>query len=357
MTVNKDFLEELVDALLQLPAMAGRERRDELVCSLLVDCTHWTRLDDPRLDLLQLLRKLDDLGASAPGQQHPLVALATNASSLAERASDRSRLIKLAKEAERSTLLAAQPQPADAIELEALVETEAWVDREFVRRALEVADAVARIVVVEEAGPPTAATGWLITPRHLVTNWHVLAGRTRETSNAVLTRRAAAATAVFDVRRDRGGGTTSAPLELLSASPPLDLAVLRLTEATTRRPLQLGQREAVPGTTLNIPHYGITGALRFAIGDNVVVSNGGTPSRVQYLGQAEPVASGAPICDGRWRVVGTHRAAVRVTPVVMRGCEYHIHNEGVPLAELHEHLRGLSEVAPFVSQSDGDVGT
>ena len=63
---------------------------------------------------------------------------------------------------------------------------------------------------------------------------------------------------------------------------------------------------------MNLVQHSRGGALQFAIRNNFFVRPGDTPEFIRYQTDTEPGASGSPVCNDTWQVVGLHHAS---TPV------------------------------------------
>ena len=122
----------------------------------------------------------------------------------------------------------------------------------------------------------------------------------------------------FDHTQEIGG----TPLKcigarLLDSDKTLDYAIIELTEASKvadRPPLRLiRQAPALArGSRMNLVQHAKGGPLQYAIRNNFFVRTGETPDSLLYQTDTEQGASGSPVCDDRWQVVGLHRASREV---------------------------------------------
>ena len=143
--------------------------------------------------------------------------------------------------------------PTDAEEKEAIVHEDDMVPYAFVKRGLEVAASVAKLLVprhengkkILKGGDPILffGTGWLATPDLLVTNHHVvnarMDGEPAAPENDLLAQ-SAATVAKFDYDSELASGVEVSAIRLEAWSLDLDYAVLRVG-TTDRRPLRLSR--------------------------------------------------------------------------------------------------------------------
>ncbi|HUR79437.1 MAG TPA: hypothetical protein VM733_01630, partial [Thermoanaerobaculia bacterium] len=173
----------MVDALLRLPGIEDRSTRTALLSGIGVALG---RVDNQYLDLTRIIDQLDPLGRLDNGER-PIVIVARNAARMVP-GTDLGRLLEsLAHDVEEA--YGAEPLLADVPAVpEALIfgGTGEWVTSTFLEQARLVGRRVARILVPRivrgEVEHPVGAlgTGWLIGPRLLLTNHHVVNARENE---------------------------------------------------------------------------------------------------------------------------------------------------------------------------------
>jgi endonuclease G, mitochondrial len=184
-------------------------------------------------------------------------------------------------------------------------------------------------------------TGWMIGPRLLITNHHVVNARTpREppASDADFAAQAQATQAEFDYVRSAATLTTVPALECAASDRELDYAVLRLGDAASdRAPLRLRTNPLTtpPGSALrervNVLQHPNGDPMRLGFRNNFVVT--GSATRLSYLTDTRGGSSGSPICDDAWFVAGLHRgwATIEGEPVKVWGKEIRQENYGTPI--------------------------
>jgi V8-like Glu-specific endopeptidase len=106
------------------------------------------------------------------------------------------------------------------------------------------------------------------------------------------------------------------------------------------------------GDRLNIIQHPRGTSKRIAIRSNFFVDRLNTaeePSRIRYLTDTEPGASGSPVLDDNWQVLGLHHAAIPVPESQYRGRTIKYNNQGIAvsaiLADLEPVLRREIAVA------------
>jgi V8-like Glu-specific endopeptidase len=225
---------------------------------------------------------------------------------------------------------------------------------------------VARIVVTRhERGMPTTSpgsstpvtskgTGWLIGPRHVITNHHVINARSESEPLAAepdLRRQAETASVQFDYDHVDATGTEATVRELSAwvawnSAPALDYAILELAEPVPRAPLTLSPTSLLTYASAVAPV-------------NIIQHPGGNPKQIgvrnnltsallddelHYFTDTMRGSSGSPVCDDLWRVVALHRAEYRLrTPTNFQGKSTAWVNRGVRIDRIIEHLRSTHE--------------
>ncbi|WP_055599764.1 trypsin-like peptidase domain-containing protein [Streptomyces aureus] len=216
--------------------------------------------------------------------------------------------------------------------------------------------AVARIKVPPYQGGapqpqafPHAGTGWLIAPRLLVTNHHVVTARSRTgpermvVDPADLQLQAQNSTCRFDYLDDESGTEEVSGGALLASDEALDYAVLRLADG-----------RASPETVLRVATEPLKVAKDQPVAVNVIQHPGGAPKRIglrnnlvyeaddrdlRYFTDTRAGSSGSPVLTDDWTVVALHRGARRVEDVSFQGKNTAFVNVGTQVSSVLRHLR------------------
>jgi V8-like Glu-specific endopeptidase len=217
------------------------------------------------------------------------------------------------------------PKPATLANLPGAPELErilgarsSLVDIGWLARGAEVATAVGRLTVSSPSNR-SYGTGFLVGPRRVLTNAHVLPGATTAVElwlGYELDARGRASEvevhpgAVASIRRTDDAALDWATIELESA-PSDRFARLPLSPSA---PLEVGDHVAV------VQHPGAErkklGVLTNTVVALVDAPMGGSRRRayVQYLTDTEPGSSGSPVFNDRWEVVALHYGSVERSP-------------------------------------------
>ena len=213
-------------------------------------------------------------------------------------------------------------------------------------------------------------TGWMLAPRLLITNWHVINARW------VLEPRASAedfrlqgdATRVeFDFYRASSKIHATRAVGCVASNSELDYALLRLPEnALARPPLRLRTNHILKPQNrplrerVNVLQHPNGDPMRLGFRNNFVVS--GTDSRLSYLTDTAGGSSGSPICDDAWFVAALHRgfATIPGEPLKVWGKPIRQENYGTPIGRILDHiathhpdLRAEVEVGQLALRLDG----
>lgn len=203
---------------------------------------------------------------------------------------------------------------------------------------LELALDAARAVVRVRA-PRWVGTGFMVSPRLMVTNHHVVPDR------AI----AATSSYTFNYQVDRAH--RAVPAEVCSASGDglfytderLDLTVLELeTPFTAFQPLIMRARQAKRDQRVTIIQHPGGHYKKISMQNNFVAY--ADARVVQYTTSTEPGSSGAPVFDQEFNVIGVHHAGgLLSTPV---SSERYLRNEGIStVAILDDLARNAPEIA------------
>jgi V8-like Glu-specific endopeptidase len=181
----------------------------------------------------------------------------------------------------------------------------------FLERGMTAADAVARIEVCDEEGRVAGhGTGFMVSPRLLLTNHHVLG--TAES----------AASSWVDFRHELDAlgrpveATTFAldPLAFFFTDPELDCTVIAVAPTTpdgsipvaTFGWLRLSSSDdlALPGEWLSLVHHPAGRGKQVSLRQNLLI--GQAEGLLWYASEAAAGSSGAPVFNDAWQVVALH---------------------------------------------------
>lgn len=227
--------------------------------------------------------------------------------------------------------------------------------------AVKVGAAVARLIVLRHEGgnvvhwpgtnkPVTyRGAGWLIGPQHVITNHHVINARSESEPSAPepdLRLQATTARVQFDYDFD-GAEESNTPVESLAAwddwrnQPPLDYAILKLAEPSTRTPVTLapkslaGFEDAV--APVNIIQHPNGNPKSIGVRNNLTSEL--AEHELRYFTDTMRGSSGSPVCNDLWQAVALHRAEFRLcTPTNFQGKDSAWVNRGVRIDRIIDHL-------------------
>jgi len=328
-----DIQRKLVTALLRLPVMADYAGRSSLLQGLPPAPLNRSAAID-RLDLNNIVSGLQQLGRlTDQGGTRPLIVVVDNALEYVPPGSEVSQELNEVKRLLAEYYGGDSQAPVETAQqdLEALVfgrQRDSRLAYAFAEGAVRTARSVARLTVPRFSNgflqPGVGyGTGWLIAPGIMITNHHVIENRDARSGEPPATpedfkAQAEAAEIWFDYYREIGGDPTKCRgAQLLASSRQLDYAVLRLAEAD-----KVADRKALPvipqapalvrGARMNLVQHPRGGALQYAIRNNFFVRLGDAPQLIRYQTDTEPGASGSPVCNDTWQVVGLHHASTAV---------------------------------------------
>jgi len=336
MTQFIDIQHKFVATLMRIPGMDDYSFRSSLLQGL-PPTTLQRSAGVAMLDLNNIISGLNGLGRLADqGGTRPLIVVVDNALAYVPAGGDVARELNEVKRllaehygGDAQAPIAATSQ--DLKELEALVfgrYRDTRLAFAFITAAERTARSVMRLTVprifdgVQQAGVGYG-TGWLIARGVVITNHHVIDNRDIQMGESHASpedfkAQAEATEAWLDYYQEIGGNPLKcAGAHLLASSLALDYAVIELVEAAKvadRAPLPtVGQQSAlVRGSRMNIVQHARGGPLQYAIRNNFFVRPGDTPQFIRYQTDTEPGASGSPVCDDTWHVVGLHHASTTV---------------------------------------------
>lgn len=330
--LDPELRRKFVDALLKIPVTQTFAGRSDLLNGL-PDVALTRSENIARLDLNQIIDGWVRLGRDPHSGIRPLIVIAENAlqhigewqGDLYTTFQEIMRELELYYGGEPPTKTLPEVKP----ELLLFKGQDERVSFNFVERALETAKSVARFKVprifdgqYRYEGDDMFGTGWLIAPGVLITNHHVIAARERSESPANpedFQQQAEGVTVWFDYFRERGSYLECQGAELLWKNRDLDYAIIRLKEAEkvdNRKPLPIIEQspKLQRGDRLNIVQHSRGGPMIYAIRNNFYVGIGATQNFLRYLTDTEGGASGSPILNDHWKVVGLHHAATPIPP-------------------------------------------
>jgi endonuclease G len=217
---------------------------------------------------------------------------------------------ELAKRAKNLSFGGSQPSPT---EYERMLGTNDLVDEFYLERALAAAKPVCRLILRNAAGRETEwATGFMISPRVLLTNWHVFETED-DATNAI---------AEFEYKLDiRGNPAPSMrflirPERFYASNRELDYAVVAVDETSMDGGSALsrfGYHRLIPTAGKILEREWITiiqhpGGQRrqFAIRENQLIAK--EERFLWYMSDTAPGSSGAPAFNDSFQVVALHHA-------------------------------------------------
>ena len=258
-----------------------------------------------------------------------------------------------------STTSDVQAVPRDNGALEITIEQDDTIDVGFLHSGSQASRSVAKLMVHRHFGgapsfvagnrPDVAlGTGWLVAPRLLVTNHHVVNARAPiepPASAADFALQGAATTLLFDFFGSGSAPVTVGSVGCLASDATLDYALLRLPDdAPARVPLRLRShpilkpQDRALGERVNVLQHPNGDPMRLGFRNNFVVS--GDEDRLSYLTDTAGGSSGSPICDDAWFAAALHRgfATLAGDGVVVWGKQIRQENYGTPVTRVLAHL-------------------
>lgn len=366
-TPDKQLRERLVDTLLRLPDVDDRRKRGALLDGIEV---RLDRNDNAFYDLTGLIDQLEGLGRLSNGER-PIVIVARNARRAVRGTELGQEFESLAQEIEKA--YSEEPLMADIpTQPEALVFGGAgeWVTSTFLEHARQAGTRVARMRVPrivdghEQHAIGGLGTGWLIGPRLVLTNHHVVNARAQgepAATEADFKTQGEKAVAWFDYYFEGREHVEVPVAEVVQSNATYDYALLRLADdaaLTARKPLPIPKSAQVltRGARLNVVQYPGGGPLRFAIRNNFFVGTGKQTYHLRYLTDTLQGSSGSPVLDDSWQVVALHHGAQKIDPALyqaepgMSGI-VKFHNQGV---DIHAILKDLAPaIAGEIARAQG----
>lgn len=186
---------------------------------------------------------------------------------------------------------------------------------EFLEQALYVSKAVGRIVTRLSGSRVSFGTGFMVSPRLLMTNHHVLTSADS----------AARSTVEFDFQRDRFGRAIAVrtfkldPKAFFLNNKELDFALVAVSPDGNGRPLQhygwcpliKAPGKIIAGEPINIIQHPKGEMKQVVIRENRLIDPfEGLDLFFHYEADTEPGSSGSPVFNDQWEVVALHHSGV-----------------------------------------------
>jgi V8-like Glu-specific endopeptidase len=348
---------ELLELLLELPATKSAEQREALLFGLPPQITNSLDLSiDRYAALVKLVEALDFWGQLTDGRWAMEVMLRN-----AQRAARNTQFDQKLEVIRQVFDLPAAKADLPALPEQITSDISYLMPVGFLEAGYRAARAVGRVCVPQvfdgvprmNGDRPSLAvgTGWLIAPRLLVTNHHVIAARLfgdPPPKAADVVTQATSAEVWFDYVDALKPYVAYNVTALEASDQTLDYAVLRVAEASKgeARPiaewgcLQLAPETAElrQGQALNIIQHPTGDVKHVAIRRNEFIG-AAEGSEFLYLTDTLPGSSGSPVFDDDWQVVGLHRASRRLPEkVYLKGEMIKYNNVGIRIHDILRHL-------------------
>jgi V8-like Glu-specific endopeptidase len=301
---------------------------------------------------LRLIRDKDYLAVDSPERVRKF--LARRGFSSEESTQLLSRSVSVAATAAVETV--GQPEPNA---LERVLGTNDLMGVAFLEMGLKAANTVGRIWIGLTAGRPIGyGTGFLISPRLLLTNHHVLGDRALARTSIV----------EFDYQAGADGRLTPTfsfaidPDTFHFADQHLDYAIVAVEASAANNgrsltdfgfnPIIEAEGKAIAAQFVNIIQHPDGGLKQLALRENQIIDV--LDEFVQYKTDTAPGSSGSPLYNDRWEVVGLHHSGVWETNAAGQilatdGTVWHddmgedkihwIANEGIRISKIVANLR------------------
>jgi len=314
-----------------------------------------------RLDLISIITGLDQLGRlDDKGGTRPLVVVAQNgrgfvpaSSAVGKKLQDVIRQLEDYYGGEAQPAPRSKPITSDEI----VIGSDERLRVTFFHEALQVGRSVARLRVPQVMnGQPKAkagfGTGWLIAPGLLITNHHVIEARFAgdpPASAADFKAQAERTVTWFDFHDEVAPpGLELVGATLMAADETLDYAIIRLlspSDVADRTPLRIipVEPQLSRGDRLNIVQHPRGGPQQYAVRNNFFVGTASNGTLLRYVTDTEPGASGSPVSDDSWFVVGLHHASTPADPAmvpteIFKDEVSMFNNEGIAIHKILDHL-------------------
>jgi hypothetical protein len=233
---------------------------------------------------------------------------------------------ELADKAAKFAVPPADLAPADGMQEERILFVADLLPFGFLSSAARTGKSIARMIVPrfeggEPCNHPTSSdpmlsygTGWLIGPKHIITNHHVVNARSDGELPAEpedFKSQACNLEIQFDFDSDSDPGLKFKSIALKASDSKLDYIILELDGEPGRLPLPLWGRaiDFTEGARLpvNIIQHPGGQPKQMAIRNNLAATLQG--SDLAYYTDTKAGSSGSPVCNDRWQVLALHRAS------------------------------------------------
>lgn len=235
----------------------------------------------------------------------------------------------------------------------------------FLEKALYVNRSVGRVVVSLDGNRKSFGTGFLVSPRLLLTNHHVLSSRAR----------AQASVAEFDFQLDRTGQPLTVerfalePDSFFLSDKELDFA-LTAVRGVSERGVKLSRYGCLPligqegkisiGEPINIIQHPAGEMKQIVLRQNRLLD---LPDKfAHYEADTEPGSSGSPVFNDQWEVIALHHSGIPKVdeagnPLTTEGTVWHRGDDPARLAWVSNEGIRVSRLVAFVEQATpvGDV--
>ena len=159
-------------------------------------------------------------------------------------------------------------------------------------------------------------TGWMLAPRLLITNHHVINARIPQREPPAQPQdfdlQGKSVEVLFDFHHASSKPTETTSVACVASDPTLDFALLRLPDdaprpaAAAARPAPITKpQDRALQERVNVLQHPNGDPMRLGFRNNFVVA--GTDAKLSYLTDTAGGSSGSPICDDAWFVAALHR--------------------------------------------------
>ncbi|MEM7350750.1 MAG: serine protease [Acidobacteriota bacterium] len=209
-----------------------------------------------------------------------------------------------------------------------------FLDVEFLARGLACAESAC---LIEKADGTDQGSGFLLTPRHVMTNHHVVPND--ESASSFEAR--------FGFRIDSQGKPLpgkACPVRRVERRSPveeLDYVVLEISppDGWSTEPLIPEARTLDVEAPVYIIQHPMGAPQKVVLQDNWITYYAADHRRCQYLASTRLGSSGAPVFDEQWRLVALHHSFTPVPPAPKRIGGFG--NEGIPMKAILPEIQDL----------------
>ena len=260
--------------------------------------------------------------------------------------------VRVERRAERIANYSAQPEPlAVEAQLERIVGTADFLSVRYLDDGVAAARSIGRINVRSATGAAGFGTGFLVSPRLLLTNHHVLADADTAQHSFV----------EFNYQDGPGGlplqtvALRFAPRTFFVADKDLDFALVAVDGADGQlaafgyNRLTAAQGTVMIGEPVTIIQHPRGERKQIVLRENKLID---IPERhLHYEADTEPGSSGSPVFNTQWEVIALHHASVP-TPT---NAQYKFLNEGIRISRILQFLAAAPLSPDFRSVIDTDL--